>query len=74
VAESECGPGLPCVDAVCCDRPCDGPLEACDLPGSVGTCTSLAAPAPTASRTAVGVGIALLLLIAGRMLLRQRRS
>jgi hypothetical protein len=27
-----------CVDLVCCDKPCDGPCEACALSGSVGTC------------------------------------
>ncbi len=32
-----------CVDGVCCDRPCQGPCEACNLPGNVGVCTPHAA-------------------------------
>ena len=28
-----------CVDGVCCDSPCDGTCQACDLDGSVGACT-----------------------------------
>jgi hypothetical protein len=43
-----CGPGNVCeagncVDGICCDQRCDGQCQACDLPGSVGTCTMLAA-------------------------------
>lgn len=35
-------PGGLCVDGVCCDAPCGGACQACDLPGSEGTC----APVP----------------------------
>jgi uncharacterized protein (TIGR03382 family) len=35
-----------CVDGVCCDGTCDGPCEACNLPGSVGTCTVTPAGTP----------------------------
>jgi hypothetical protein len=28
-----------CIDGVCCDTPCGGACDACNLPGSVGTCT-----------------------------------
>jgi hypothetical protein len=40
---ADCGAGLFCVDGVCCSSACDGGCEACDLPGSVGTCTPVAA-------------------------------
>jgi hypothetical protein len=35
--EGECG-GFPCVDGFCCDGPCDGECEACDLEGAEGSC------------------------------------
>jgi len=38
---NECGAGLTCVDNVCCNSACNGSCEACDLPGSVGTCTAV---------------------------------
>lgn len=34
-------PSNHCVDGVCCDTACDGTCEACDLSGTVGTCTYL---------------------------------
>tara|TARA_R110002096_G_scaffold143328_4_gene299239 strand:+ start:3791 stop:6874 length:3084 start_codon:yes stop_codon:yes gene_type:complete len=36
--QSDCGSGLVCVDNVCCGTTCAGSCEACDLPGSLGTC------------------------------------
>jgi hypothetical protein len=30
-----------CVDGVCCDTACTGPCRACNLAGSVGTCTNV---------------------------------
>src|SRR5947207_6119971 len=39
----DCSSGLSCVDNVCCDTACTGTCQACDLPGSVGTCTTVAA-------------------------------
>ena len=32
-----------CADGVCCDTACTNPCEACNLAGSVGTCTAVAA-------------------------------
>jgi predicted outer membrane repeat protein len=37
-AAHECASGS-CVDGVCCDTACDGACEACNLAGSVGTCS-----------------------------------
>lgn len=34
----ECA-SLSCEDGVCCNTACDGQCEACDLPGSMGTCS-----------------------------------
>lgn len=38
-------------DGVCCDRRCDEPCEACDLPGSVGTCKAVASGKPRTGRS-----------------------
>lgn len=35
---AQCGAGLSCVDGVCCDAPCNGSCESCNLPGSIGQC------------------------------------
>lgn len=37
-ADAECDTGR-CADGVCCNRACAGTCEACDLPGTAGTCT-----------------------------------
>lgn len=37
--QSDCSGGLTCVDSVCCATTCNGECEACDIVGSVGTCT-----------------------------------
>jgi len=39
----ECGSGLSCVDGVCCTSTCAGTCRACDVPGSLGTCTLVGA-------------------------------
>jgi hypothetical protein len=31
-----------CADGYCCDKPCTGSCQACNLPASLGTCTTLA--------------------------------
>ena len=39
---SDCGPTAPnCVDGVCCNSTCAGACQACNLSGSMGTCTSV---------------------------------
>ncbi len=61
-----------CVDGVCCDTACSGPLEACNFP-EPGTCAAaVIAPAPAASPMALFVGLALLTMVAAAALARQR--
>jgi hypothetical protein len=36
-----CTTGTTCADGYCCDRTCNDSCEACDVPGSLGTCTTL---------------------------------
>lgn len=37
----DCLDGLSCTDGVCCMTACNGACEACDLPGTAGTCTTV---------------------------------
>lgn len=39
--QSDCASNLFCVDSVCCNTACAGTCEACDVTGSVGTCTAI---------------------------------
>lgn len=46
-----------CVDGYCCDLSCAGACQACDLPGSIGKCTVLAAnQTPRNTRTGCVAG------------------
>jgi MYXO-CTERM domain-containing protein len=38
--DAECDTGH-CADGVCCNRACAGTCEACDVPGTAGTCTPI---------------------------------
>ena len=59
---------------MCCDTQCDGPNEICNLQGSVGTCTDVAAPAPTTSRSGLLIAVVMILLVGAVALVRRRRS
>ena len=61
-----------CVDDVCCDTDCSEPDQLCNLADSVGTCTDVAAPAPTTSRTVLLIGLGVLAAIAALALWRRR--
>ena len=61
-----------CVDGVCCNDPCTGLNEICNLQGSAGTCTEIAAPAPTTSRTGLLIALGILAAIAALALWRRR--
>jgi hypothetical protein len=70
---SDCEPGLFCADGVCCNDPCTGELERCDLPGQEGTCTPITSVAPVASRGGL-IAIVVLLLTVGVFAVVRRRS
>jgi len=42
---TDCTGGLPCSDGYCCNSACGGSCQACNVPASLGTCTTLAANA-----------------------------
>ncbi len=49
---ADCTDASPCVDGVCCNTTCTGQCQACDNPGSVGTCSAVNGTAPHGSRPA----------------------
>jgi hypothetical protein len=62
-APIECESGF-CVDSVCCETACAGPLQRCDLPGREGTCVATSAPAPALSPLALAVAALALVAVA----------
>ncbi|MDX2168222.1 MAG: hypothetical protein SF182_14200 [Deltaproteobacteria bacterium] len=66
-----CASGF-CANMVCCDTACDEPLQACNIPGHVGTCTTLAAAAPATSTTGLMVA-GLVLTAIGALAFARRR-
>jgi uncharacterized repeat protein (TIGR01451 family) len=50
---AECAGGI-CVDGVCCNAACGGQCQACDVPGSAGTCTTVGSGGPHGTRAACG--------------------
>ncbi len=47
--KAECKSGI-CADGVCCNATCDGQCQACDVAGSLGTCSPVVSEAPHGSR------------------------
>ncbi|HSQ00330.1 MAG TPA: hypothetical protein VL049_24180 [Candidatus Dormibacteraeota bacterium] len=70
---SDCNSAF-CVEGVCCNAACTGPLERCNLPGQVGTCTSASAPAPALTSRALGLALAVLGALAAVALRRRAGS
>jgi len=50
---NECTSGF-CVDGVCCDTPCTGQCQACDVPTKLGTCSNVTGPTHGARAACTG--------------------
>lgn len=61
-----------CVDDVCCNTSCSLPGESCVVPGSVGTCTEVAARAPAVSLSGLALIIIALFAIGAVAAVRRR--
>lgn len=68
---SQCASGF-CVDGVCCDTACDAPMEQCNLGGQEGSCATVAAPAPVASRAGLLIVVGVLAAVAALSFTRLR--
>ncbi len=53
--DADCATGH-CADGVCCDTACNGQCEACDVPGSAGTCTAVTGTPHGSRSTCAGAG------------------
>ncbi len=62
-----------CIDDVCCDTTCDGPLEACNLSGVEGVCSPTTAEAPATSRSGL-ISVVVMLIAVGLFSLIRRRT
>src|SRR4051794_32080426 len=54
-ADGACTSGA-CAQTYCCDRPCTGACESCDVPGKEGTCTVLTGAVGTGKAACTGTG------------------
>ena len=63
-----------CEQGVCCDRPCTGVGESCNMPGQSGQCARTITPAPTLSLAGVSIAILALILIGAAAIARQQRT
>lgn len=46
-----------CVDGYCCNSTCTASCQACDVPGSLGTCTTVGAGSPHGARSCTNQGM-----------------
>jgi hypothetical protein len=75
VETADCEQNLVCdpEELVCCDRPCGGPFQRCDVRGLEGTCSTVPAAVPAVSHRLLPY-VALIFLALGAAALRSRRS